>query len=183
MKILHILGVPVVLAAAATFVGCSSSPTKSVDVTESVRKSLDQAGLKEVIVSQDREKGVVTLGGHVATESDKSRAEIIVKPIAAGQVVAVEIAVVPVGVEKEAKAINKDIDKGIEKNLDAALIASKLHDHVKYEVKNAVVTIAGEVESPARREFAEKVAIGVPYVKQVVNTVQVKDQKATSTKY
>ena len=183
MKLLHIFRVTAVLAVAASIVGCSSSLTKSADVKEVVRKSLDQADLKEVTVSQDREKGIVTLGGHVATEGDKSRAEIIVKPIAAGQVVAVEIAVVPVGVEKEAKAINTDIDKGIEKNLNAALIASKLHDLVKYEVKNAVVTLTGEVESPTRRVFAEKVAIGVPYVKQVVNTVQVKDQKATSTKY
>ncbi len=171
------------LLAAAVLVGCTSSSTKSVDVTESVRKSLDQVGLKDVTVSQDREKGVVTLGGHVATEGDKAQAEMIVKPIAVGQVVALEIAVVPVGVEKEAKAINADLDKGIEKNLDAALIAGKLHDSVKYEVKNAVVTITGEVISQERRAFAEKVAIAVPYVKQVVNTVQVKDQKATSTKY
>ena len=113
----------------------------------------------------------------------KTQAEILARPIAAGQVVALEIAVIPVGVEKEAKAINTDLDKGIEKNLDAALIAGKLHDSVKYEVKNAVVTLTGEVISQERRAFAEKVAIGVPYVKQVVNTVQVKDQKATSTKY
>ena len=175
--------VTVALIAAAALVGCTSSPTKSIDVTENVRKSLDQAGLKDVTVSQDREKGIVTLGGHVATEGDKTQAEMVVRPIAAGQVVALEIAVVPVGVEKEAKAINTDIDKGIEKNLDAALIAAKLKDLVKYEVKNSVVTLTGEVESQARRAFAEKVAITVPYVKQVVNTVQVKDQKATSTKY
>ncbi|MGA7412793.1 MAG: hypothetical protein WBW33_20105 [Bryobacteraceae bacterium] len=39
--------------------GCSAT-TKSPDVTASLRKSLDQAGLKDVSVSQDREKGVVT---------------------------------------------------------------------------------------------------------------------------
>ncbi len=175
--------ITVALIAAATLLGCTSSPTKSVDVTESLRKSLDQMGLKDVKVSQDREKGVVTLGGHVATEADKARAEMIARPIATGQVVALEIAVVPEGVEKEAKAINTDIDKGIEKNVDAALIAAKLKDSVKHEVKNAVVTLSGEVESQARRSVAESVAIAVPYVKQVVNTVQVKDQKATSTKY
>ncbi len=171
----------IALIAAGTLVGCSPSPTKSADVSESVRKALDQAGLKDVTVSQDRDKGVVTLGGQVTTDSDKAQAEFIAKPIAGAQVVAVQIAVVPVGAEKEAKAINSDLDKGIEKNLDAALIQSKLHKLVKYKVKNAVVTLTGEVETQARRAMAETVASRVPNVQQVVNTVQIKNQKATST--
>jgi len=40
-----------------------------------IRKSLDQAGFKDVVVSQDRDKGVVTLGGTVISENDKSQAE------------------------------------------------------------------------------------------------------------
>jgi hypothetical protein len=47
---------------------------KSPDVSDAIRKSLDQAGLKDVSVAQDREKGVVTLAGHVAAEGDKSQA-------------------------------------------------------------------------------------------------------------
>ncbi len=35
--------------------GCSSS--KSPDVTDNIRKSLDQAGFKDVSVSEDRDKG------------------------------------------------------------------------------------------------------------------------------
>ena len=171
----------VALIAAGVLAGCSSRPAKSPDIAESVRQSLNQAGLKDVTVSQDRDKGVVTLGGHVATEGDRAQAESLARPIAAGQVVAVQIAVVPVGTEKEAKAINSDLDKGIENNLDAALIHNKLHDVVHYSVKNAVVTLTGEVDSQARRAIAETVAAGVPNVKQVVNTVQVKNQKATST--
>ena len=167
--------------AVATFAGCSSAVNQSADVAGNIRKSLDQVGLKDVTVSQDRDKGVVTLGGHVATEGERGQAEFLTKPLAAGQVVAVEIAVLPVGLEKDAKAINSDVDKGIEKNLDAALIASKFHDSVKYEVRNSVVTLTGEVESQARRGAAERLASQVPYVKQVVNTVQVKNTKATST--
>ena len=41
--------------------GCSTTPTKSPDVSDSIRKSLDQAGFKDVSVSQDRDKGIVTL--------------------------------------------------------------------------------------------------------------------------
>jgi hyperosmotically inducible periplasmic protein len=89
--------------------------------------------------------------------------------------------VIPVGVEKEAKAVNSDLDTGIEKNLDAALIQNKMHDNVKYEVKNGVVMLTGEVNSQNKRDRAEKVATSVPNVKQVVNNLQVKNQKASSS--
>ena len=46
--------------------GCSRTSTKSPDVSGAVRQSLDQSGLKDVSVSDDRDNGVVTLGGHVA---------------------------------------------------------------------------------------------------------------------
>src|ERR1700694_2708498 len=120
-------------------VGCSTTSTKSADVSDNIRKSLDQANLKDVSVSQDRDKGVVTLGGHVATDSDKSQAESVAKSIAGGQVVSNQIAVIPPGAESDAKAVNSDLDKGAEKNLDAALIQQRLHDTVKYSVKNGVV--------------------------------------------
>ena len=164
-----------------SLLGCSQTARQSPDVSDSIRKSLDQGGLKDVSISQDRDKGVVTLGGHVAAEADKSQAESIAKSIAAGQVVANEIAVVPVGVEKEAKAVNSDVDQGIEKNLDAALIVNNMHDNVKYDVKSGVVTLTGEVNSQNKRNQAEKVASSVPNVKQVVNSLQVKNQKASST--
>jgi hyperosmotically inducible protein len=168
------------LLVVGTLVGCSTS-TKSPDVSDSIRKSLDQAGLKDVTVSQDRDKGVVTLGGHVAAEADKVQAESLAKSIAAEQVVANQIAVTPPGVESEAKTVNSDLDAGIEKNLDAALITNRVNKGVKFDVKNGVVTLTGEVNSKAQRARAEKVASSVPNVKQVVNELQVKGQKATTT--
>jgi hyperosmotically inducible periplasmic protein len=162
-------------------VGCSAAPTKSPDVSDSIRKSLDQAGLKSVSVSQDRDKGIVTLGGQVASDNEKAQAESVAKSLAGAQVVANQIAVIPLGGEKDAKAVNSDLDKGIEQNLDAALIQNKLHEHVKYEVKSAVVTLTGEVNSEAKRALAEQVATRVPNVLQVVNDLQVKNQKASSS--
>jgi hyperosmotically inducible protein len=164
-----------------TLAGCSSTSTKSPDVSDGIRKSLDQANLKDVSVSQDQDKRVVTLGGHVASEGDKSQAESIAKSIAGGQVVADQIAVVPPAAASEAKAINADLDKGIEKNLDAVLIQNRFHKSVKYSVKNGVVTLTGEVNSQSRRAQAESVASTVPNVKQVVNELQIKNQKATSS--
>jgi hyperosmotically inducible periplasmic protein len=162
-------------------VGCSSAPTKSPEVSDMIRKNLDQSSLNDVTVSQDRDKGVVTLGGHVASDADKSQAEAIAKSNAPGQVVADEIAVIPPGVESEAKAVNSDLDKGIDKNLDAALIKTRLKNGVKYDVKNGVVTLTGEVNSQTQRVRVESIAAKVPNVQQVVNELEVKNQKATST--
>jgi osmotically-inducible protein OsmY len=96
-------------------------------------------------------------------------------------VVADQIAVIPPGNESDAKTVNADLDKAIEKNLDAALIQNKLNKRVKYDVKNGVVTLTGDVRSEATRTRAQTVASGVPNVQQVVNELQIKDQKATSS--
>ena len=169
------------LTIVGVLIGCQKLATQSPDVSDSIRKSLDQAGLKDVSVSQDRDKGVVTLGGHVTADSGKSQAESIAKAIAAGQVVADQIAVIPPGDENAAKAMNSDLDTGIEKNLDAALIQNGLHKNVKYGVKNGVVTLTGEVNSHSVRSQAEQIASSVPNVRQVVNELQTKSQKATSS--
>lgn len=171
-----------VLIAVGTMVGCAAATPKSPDVSDSIRSALDSAGLKGVSVSQDRDKGIVTLGGEVAGDGDKAQAESLARSLAGAQVVANQIAVVPVGGEAEAKAVNAALDKGIEMNLDAALIQNKMHETVKYAVKSGVVTLTGDVSSPQQRDDAEKVAKGVPNVQQVVNDLQVKNQKARSSR-
>ena len=170
------------IAAIACLIACSESARKSPDVTDSIRKSLDQSNLHDVKVSQDRDKGVVTLTGQVASDTDKSQAESIARSIAGSQVVADEIAVVPPGPGAgDAKTVNSDLDKGIEQNLDAALVQNRFKKDVKFDVKNGVVTLTGEVNSQSKRSLVEKVAAGVPNVQQVVNELQVKKQKASST--
>jgi hyperosmotically inducible periplasmic protein len=181
MKTIKFLFAALALLALGAALGCSGAVAKSPDVSDNIRNSLDRAGFKNVSVKQDRDKGVVTLGGNVTNENAKAQAESLAKSLAGAQVVADEIAVIPVGVEEDAKAVNSDLDKGIEKNLDAALIQNKMHDNVKYEVKSGVVTLSGEVNSQDKRDNAEKVATSVPNVKQVVNDLQVKDQKASSS--
>jgi len=170
------------LIVAGILIGCSQKPPKSPDVSSNIRNSLEQANLKGVSVSQDRDKGVVTLGGHVATEGDKAQAESIAKSMAIDQVVANQIAVIVPGAESDARTVNSDLDKGIENNLDAALVQAKLHKTVKYNVKANVVTLSGDVASQSERARAEQVASAVPNVKQVVNALQVKNQKANSSR-
>jgi len=91
--------------------------------------------------------------------------------------------VIPVGGENDTKAMNSDLDSGIEKDLDAALIQNKMRDFVKYAVESAVVTLTGEVNSQLKRDRAGKIANAVPNVRQVVDDLQVKDQKASSSQH
>jgi hyperosmotically inducible periplasmic protein len=170
-----------VSAIVITLTGCSST-SANARVEDDIRQSLKAGGLNEVSVSQDREKGVITLTGTVPSDGDKARADQIARSDAGNQVVADQIAVVPPNDGHDAKAINSDIDKGIEKNLDAALIQNSMNKHVKYSVKNGVVTLTGNVRSQAERKEAMQVAKSVPNVQQVVNEIQLKNQPASSSR-
>jgi len=169
--------VSVMILTAAALIGCSS---KAPDVAANIRNSLDQAGLKDVSVSQNRDKGVVTLEGHVTQQPERDKAEQIAKSMAGGQVVADEIAVLPAGNEGMAKDVNSDLDKGIEANLDAALRQARMKN-VSHSTKNGVVTLKGDLDTPARRTEAERLAANVPNVQQVVNQIDVKHRRATTT--
>jgi hyperosmotically inducible periplasmic protein len=161
--------------------GCQQV-NKSPDVTDNVRRSLDQSGYKDVSVKEDRDKGVVTLTGTVPSDNDKSQVESIAKSSAGSLIVSDEVAVRPQGAESEARAVDSDTDKAIEKDLDASLIKNRLNKGVSYDVKNGVVTLKGDVPSQGRRAQVEKLATRVPNVKQVVNELEVKNQKASSAK-
>lgn len=169
----------VLTVAALAVIGCSNS--KVADVSDSINSSLKQQGYTDVSAKDDTSKGVVTLTGKATSDDQKTAVEGIAKSLAGTQVVANEIAVLPPGEESTAKSVNSDIDKGIENNLSAALTQNALNKDVDYSVKNGVVKLTGTVDSQARRSKAQNVAAGVPNVQQVVNEVQVKDQRATST--
>jgi hyperosmotically inducible periplasmic protein len=87
----------------------------------------------------------------------------------------------PPGAESIARKVDSDLDNGIEKNFDAVLVKHKLNNDVKYDVKNGVITLTGKVNSQSKRAWVEKLATTVPNVKQVVNELEVKNQKASSS--
>jgi hyperosmotically inducible protein len=182
MKTAKSVSIVLVACAIALMLACSDRPPKAPDVAGDIRHSLDQAGLNDVSVSQDRDKSVVTLSGKVATDNDKARAESVARSIAGTEVVSNEIGVRPNGDESTAKKVDSDLDSGIDKNLDAMLIQHKMKRNVRYDVNNGVVTLKGDVPSQAQRSSVEKLAEQVPNVKQVVNELEVKHQKASSTK-
>ena len=93
-KMRFCLWVAMMLAVLCLF-GCSRTETKSPDVADSIRKSLDQAGLHNISVAQDRDKGVVTLTGKVAVDGDKAKADSIANSMAGGQVVQTKLRCFP----------------------------------------------------------------------------------------
>jgi hyperosmotically inducible periplasmic protein len=171
-----------VIAAAALLlaftVGCSQQRAGTAAAKDNVEKALKQSGIEHVNIDEDRDKGVITLKGDVPSEDLKMRAQQVAQQVAPGRVIANELAVRPVGLEHEAKKIESNVDDGIEHNLKAAITAHRWdNQHIRFDVKNGVVTLKGDVDTPAQRAEVEKVAANIPGVQQVVNELEVKGMK------
>jgi osmotically-inducible protein OsmY len=163
-------------------IGCSQQKANAPSYKDSVKQALDNAGFKNVDVEEDRDKGIVRLQGKVGTEEEKAGAEQAAKAAAPGVVVANEISIEPQGFEREARKIESSMDSAIEDNFKAALVGNKLEDqHIRYESKNSVLTLKGDVDTPALRQKAEKLAASVPNVTQVVNELEVKKGKTRAS--
>jgi osmotically-inducible protein OsmY len=161
-----------VVALALAGAACSRSQTSYKD---SVKTGLEQADLKDVTVSEDADKNTITLGGTLHSEDAKQQAGNVAKANAGGRIVANEISVQPVGQESAAKSVASNLDDGIENNYKAALIAKGLDkQHIRFDAKNGVITLKGNVKSTSQRKEAEQLAQAVPNVQQVLNELDVK---------
>ncbi len=166
----------------ALAIGCTSNKASTPNVKDQVSKALDNAGYKDLKVDVNNDKELVTLTGDVKTQEDKERAETLAKGAAGGYVISNEIGVRPEGVESDAKKIDSNLDDAIEKDFKAVIIANKLESqHIRYDAKNGVLTLKGDVDTPALRTKAEKLAASVPNVQQVVNELDVKGAKRRSS--
>lgn len=168
------------LAILATFfaLACSQQKASAPDVSSQIKDSLKANNLSDVKVSEDRDKGVITLSGDVKTEQEKSQAEDIAKQNAGGLIIANEIGVRPQGVEGAANKVDKNLDKGIEDDYRAAITANGMdNQHIHFKSVNGVITLTGDVDTPTQRKEAEKMAAKIPNVSQVVNELTVKGAK------
>jgi hyperosmotically inducible protein len=165
----------VAILALAMTVGCSQQRANTPDVKSQVEQALNQNNLGDVKVAQDRDKGVVTLSGDVKSQEDKDRAEQLAKQAAPGVVIANEIGVRPNGVEDQASKVDKNTDSAIEDHMKALIAANNWNDqHIRFDAKNGVLTLKGDVDTPQQRASVEKEAATIPGVTQVVNELQVK---------
>ena len=157
--------------------GCQKP--QHADVKDHVVDALKANNFSDISVSQDRDKGVLTLTGNVESDAQKATAENVVKQNAGDYVVADEIGVRPAGAESQAKAVSSNLDDGIESNYKAAIKAnSNLDDQsIHYKAKNGTLVLTGSVKTAAQKKEAGKLATGVPNVQSVVNELTVKPDK------
>jgi hyperosmotically inducible periplasmic protein len=179
-----LLVLPLLLLTLAFSIACSQQRANAPDHKEAVENGLKQAGLNNVNVDQDREKGVITLKGDVRSEDEKARAAQIAQSAAPGMVVANEIGVRPEGqAGDQAKSMDSNTDDAIESHMKAAIAAHNWdNQHIDADAKNGVLTLKGDVDTSAQREQVQKVAKDIPGVQQVVNELEVKGGKQSAGK-
>jgi len=156
---------------------CHDTTTTTGDASykDQVRNALDQAELKDVTVSEDRDKNTITLGGKLHSEDAKMQAAKVAQTAAGDRIVVNEVAVEPVGVESEARSMTSNLDDGIENNYKAALISKGLDkESIHFDAKNGVLTLKGSVKSVPQRKEAQELAQNIPNVQQVLNEIEVK---------
>lgn len=170
-----LLGSTAVLLGALVIAGCKPSHPDEKSV---VTSSLNTNNLSAVSVSQDREKGVMTLSGTVDTQDQKNQAESLAKQAAPDYTIADEIGVRPPG-DSQAGSAASNRDSAIEDNFKAEIKEHKaLNDQsIHASSKNGTLVLTGSVKTLAQKKEAEKLAKGVPNVQQVVNELEVKPGK------
>ena len=148
------------------------------DAKGAVTDSLKANNLDKIDVSQDRDKGVMTLKGNVAAESDKQQAENLSKQAAPGYTIANEIGVRPPDASN-AGAVASNLDSAIEDNFKAAIKARRNLDDqsIHASSKNGTIVITGSVKTRAQKTEVSTLAKHVDNVKQVVNELEVKPDK------
>jgi hyperosmotically inducible periplasmic protein len=174
----------IVLLTLAFAVACSQQKANSPDAKPAVQDALKAAGYDNVSVSQDRDKGVITLTGDVASDDDKAKVAQIAQGAANGMVISNEVGVRPEGDESQAKKVDKATDDAIEDHMKAAIAAHKWENqHIGYDAKNGVLTLKGDVDTNRQRDQVNDVAKNIPGVQQVVNELQVKAEKQSAAKH
>lgn len=173
---LYLLGSAAVLASALLFAGCNKTHP---DEKSAVTNSLNSNNLNDVSVSQDRDKGVMTLTGNVNSDGLKNQAENLAKQAAPDYTVANEIGVRPPGAESQARGVDSKLDSAIEDNFKASIKAHKNLDEqsIHCSAKNGTLVLKGSVKTTAQKKEAESLAKKVPNVQQVVNEIEVKNGK------
>jgi hyperosmotically inducible periplasmic protein len=178
-----ILGTAVFVGGTSLLSGChtqSAHPDNKSAVTDTLRSN----NLSDVSVSQDQDKGVITLKGNVNSQDQKDRAQSLAKVAAPSYMIANEIGVRPEGAESQAGKVASSLDSGIEDNFKAALKAHQNLDDqsIHYSAKNGTLVLNGSVKTAAQKKEAGDLAKRIPNVEQVVNEIEIKPGKHSTTR-
>jgi hyperosmotically inducible periplasmic protein len=177
-KIHHrfLMGSAAVLAGVIAVAGCNKP--SHPDEKSAVNDALKNNNLSAVSVSQDREKGVMTLKGNLDSQDMKNQAENVAKQAAPDYTIADEIGVRPPG-DSNAGSVASNLDSAIEDNYKAMIKAHTTLDDqsISCSAKNGTLVLKGSVKTAKQKKEAEDLAKKVPNVQQVVNELEIKPGK------
>lgn len=123
----------------------------------------------------DDDNKVIVLSGDVKDPELKERAAEIARAHSTGYIVANEIGVRPPN-EPNAKKVDANMDDAIKSEWKAVEAKNNwANQHVRTSVTNGVLTLKGDVDTPAQREQMERSAARISGVRQVVNELSVKN--------
>lgn len=170
-----LLGPTLLLGGALMVGGCNKSYP---DEKPAVNQALTASDFGTVGVTQDRDKGVMTLRGNVGNPLDKTRAEKIAQRAAPDYRIANELGVRPEDMP-QAAGVDSKLDSAIEDQFKAQIKSHRNLDDqsISGSAKNGTLVIKGSVKTPQQRAEAESLAKQVPNVQQVVNELKVKSNK------
>ncbi len=176
-----LLGSAALLCGALLVAGCNKP--SHPDEKAAVDSAMTSNNLGVVSVSQDRDKGVMTLKGDVESDAKKAQAESVARQAAPDYTIANEIGVRPPQADN-AGAVASNLDSGIEDNFKAAIKAHKNLDDqsISGSAKNGTLVVKGTVKTTAQKKEAGELAKKVPNVQQVVNELEVKPGKHSTPK-
>jgi hyperosmotically inducible periplasmic protein len=176
------VGSAAILAGALLASGCNNKK-EFPDEKSSVTNSLNGGNLSAVSVSQDRDKGVMTLTGNLDSPDQKAQAETLAKQAAPDYTIADEIGVRPSG-DSNAGSVASKRDSAIEDNFKAMLKEHKALDDqsIHCSAKNGTLELTGSVKTAAQRHEAEALAKKIQNVQQVVNEIEVKPGKHSTAR-
>ncbi len=175
-RMIAALGAAIMLLTFAA--ACSQQRANAPAYKDQVEQALKQNGLGDINVDEDRDKGVITLKGNVQSDDAKAQAQQLAQQAAPGRIISNELAVRPPGAEGQARKIESNTDDAIKDHFKAAITAHNWdNQHIRYDANNGVLTLKGDVDTPAQRAEVEKVAASVPGVQQVVNELDIKGAK------
>jgi hyperosmotically inducible protein len=176
MRYKFLLSSASILVGVMAVAGCDkpAHPDEKSAVTDSLKNN----NLSAVDVSQDREKGVMTIKGNVDSQELKSQAESVAKQAAPDYTIANEIGVRPPGAS-EAGSVASNLDSAIEDNFKAMIKSqANLNDQsISGAAKNGTLVLKGSVKTAKQKKEAEDLAKKVPNVQQVVNEIEVNPKK------
>ncbi len=170
-----LLGGAILMGSAMVIAGCQN---RHPDEKGAVVNSLKSNNIASVEVSQDRDKGIITLKGKVGTDDAKQQAASLAQQAAPDYTIANEIGVRPPEAEN-AGSVASNMDSAIEDNFKAAIKAHpSLNDQsIHASAKNGTLVITGSVKTPAQKQEVDTLAKQLPNVQQVVNELDVKPNK------